>query len=279
MKLSDRDIARHVSEIREQGYSVVENAMDPSLRRNIKEALDRYIDTSGHGYAGTQFEGMNTIRIYNMLALDPAFQIIPIHENALPIAEGVLDEELQLSSLSAIILGPDQAAQPIHCDTQQINLPRPHPTIALNCMWAITEFTEANGATRIVPGSHKNANLPPYGEEVQTIAAEMPAGSAMFFDSALWHGGGHNTTNERRYGVSNYYCTGWMRQQENQQLGIPKDRLENFPRRLLELCGFSVYKGQYGHIANHDPIEIFGHERRGRMVWEASDIIKEIQHG
>lgn len=55
--------------------------------------------------------------------------------------------------------------------------------------------------------------------------------------------------------------------------------LAGFSRRLLELCGFSVYKGQYGHIANHDPIEIFGHQRRGRMVWEASDIIKEIQHG
>ena len=279
MKLSEQDIARHVTEIREQGYSVVENAIEPELVADLRAALDHHIETTGHGYSNTKFEGTQTIRIYNLLAHAPIFQSIPIHHNTLPIAEGALDKELQLSSLSAIILGPDQEAQPVHSDTQQINLPRPHPTISLNCMWAITDFTEANGATRIVPGSHKYDSHPPYDAPVETVAAEMPAGSVMFFDSALWHGGGRNTTSERRYGIANYYCAGWVRQQENQQLGIPPEVLKTFPRRLLELCGFSVYKGQYGHIANHDPIEMLGHERRGRMVWEASDIANQKRQG
>lgn len=271
MALSAERVAQHVREIREQGFTVVDNAIPGDLVAALRGGLDRYIESSGHGYSTTGFEGTRTFRIYNLLALDPVFQAIPIHENALPIAEGVLDPGLQLSSLSAIILGPDQEAQPIHGDTQQIPLPRPHPTISLNCMWAITDFTEANGATRIVPGSHKFDRNPPYGEHVDSIAAEMPAGSVMFFDSALWHGGGANRTDERRYGIANYYCAGWVRQQENQQLGIPMETLKTFPRRLLELCGFSVYKGQYGHIANRDPIEFLGHERKGRMVWEASD--------
>lgn len=64
---------------------------------------------------------------------------------------------------------------------------------------------------------------------------------------------------------------GWMRQQENLQLGIPQETAKRFPRRLQELCGYSVYKGQFGHIDNHDPIELLGRERGKRMVWEATD--------
>src|SRR5215208_4270109 len=60
-------------------------------------------------------------------------------------------------------------------------------------------------------------------------------------------------------------------QQDNLQLGIPQEIAKRFPRRLQELCGYSVYKGQFGHIDNHDPIELLGRERGKRMVWEATD--------
>jgi len=96
----------------------------------------------------------------------------------------------------------------------------------------------------------------------------------MLFDSALWHGGGANVSNERRFAFSCAYCWGWMRQQENLQLGIPRETAQRFPRRLQELCGYSVYKGQFGHIDNRDPIELLGHERGKRMVWEATDVKK-----
>ena len=102
----------------------------------------------------------------------------------------------------------------------------------------------------------------------------MPAGSVMLFDSALWHGGGANTSSARRFAFSCAYCWGWMRQQENLQLGIPRDIAQRFPRRLQELCGYSVYKQQFGHIDNHDPIELLGRERGKRMVWEATDAKK-----
>src|SRR3954465_7737191 len=65
-----------------------------------------------------------------------------------------------------------------------------------------------------------------------------------------------------------------MRQQENLQLGIPHETAKRFPRRLQELCGYSVYKGQFGHIDNRDPIELLGRERGKRMVWEATDARK-----
>ena len=108
-------------------------------------------------------------------------------------------------------------------------------------------------------------------EEYDAVTATMPAGSVMLFDSALWHGGGANTSDARRFAFSCAYCWGWMRQQENLQLGIPQETAKRFPRRLQELCGYSVYKGQFGHIDNHDPIELLGRERGKRMVWEATD--------
>ncbi|MBT4169446.1 MAG: phytanoyl-CoA dioxygenase, partial [Rhodospirillaceae bacterium] len=75
--------------------------------------------------------------------------------------------------------------------------------------------------------------------------------------------------------IACYYCAGWLRQQENQQLGIEMERLRGFPRRLQELCGFSVYRGIYGHIENADPIELLGRERTGKMVWQASDEVRK----
>ncbi|MCH7958901.1 MAG: phytanoyl-CoA dioxygenase family protein [Candidatus Hydrogenedentes bacterium] len=271
MKLTEEQTEKHVDDIRENGYAVVENAIEPELVDDLRAALDRMEEEQGRGYSKTSFEGKKTLRFYNLLAYDPVFRQIPIHENTLPIAEGVLDKGVLLSSISGITIGPGEKAQPLHGDSQMIPLPRPHVTIALNCMWCLVDYTEANGATRIVPGSHKNDTNPDYKKEYKTVAAEAPAGSVIFFDSQLWHGGGANVTEERRYGIANYYCAGWVRQQENQILGIPSDLAKEFPRRLQELCGYSVYKGMYGHIENHDPIEYLGRERIGKMVWQATE--------
>ncbi|MCP4968544.1 MAG: phytanoyl-CoA dioxygenase, partial [bacterium] len=178
------------------------------------------------GYRKTTFEGTRTVRIYNLLAMHRVFERIPVSPLVLPIMEQVLDAELQLSSLSAICLGPGQETQPLHADTNMIPLPRPHVPIAMNSMWALSDFTEANGATRIVPGSHRFDHDPDYHSTYETECAEMPAGSILVWHSTLWHGGGVNTTEQRRNGIACYYCAGWIRQQENQQLGVPWDRLK-----------------------------------------------------
>ncbi len=89
-------------------------------------------------------------------------------------------------------------------------------------MWALTDFTEANGATRIIPGTHLADHSPTTAEPYDSIPAEMPRGSVLVWHGSLWHGGGANTTDERRIGIAMNYCAGWVRQQENQQLGIPR---------------------------------------------------------
>ena len=268
---SEAEVASHADRIRTDGYTVLECVVAPQLVEDLKQAVLRIEREHDLGLAKTSFEGFKTLRINNLLTYDDVFWEVPPHAAVLPVVEAVLDKECLLSSFCSLVLGPGQEAQPIHEDTQLIPLPRPHIPITINAIWAVTDFTATNGATRIVPGSHKYDHAPEYGREYETALATMPAGSVMLFDSALWHGGGANDSDARRFAFSCAYCWGWMRQQENLQLGIPHETARRFPRRLQELCGYSVYKGQFGHIDNHDPIELLGRERGKRMVWEATD--------
>jgi ectoine hydroxylase-related dioxygenase (phytanoyl-CoA dioxygenase family) len=270
--LSEAEIARHAARIRDDGFTVIEHAAGPALVRGLITAVERIEQDHDLKTAKTSFEGYKTLRVNNLLTYDEIFWEVPLHDNVLPVVERVLDKECLLSSFCSLVLGPGQEAQPIHEDTQLIPLPRPHIPITVNAIWALTDFTAENGATRIISGSHKCDHAPEYGKTYDAEIATMPAGSVMLFDSALWHGGGANNSNARRFAFSCAYCWGWMRQQENLQLGIPREIAERFPRRLQELCGYSVYKGQFGHIDNHDPIELLGRERGRRMVWEATDV-------
>lgn len=270
-EISAGEIEQHLSNLEKDGYTVVEEAIPADLLDELRDALSETQAEHNIGYRETAFEGTRTVRIYNLLAYHRAFEKVPVSPMILPIMERVLDEELQLSSLSAICLGPGQEPQPLHADSQMIPLKRPHVPIAVNAMWALSNFTEANGATRIVPGSHLLDHNPDYDGAFETIPAEMPAGAVLIWHSTLWHGGGKNVTDQRRDGIACYYCAGWIRQQENQQLGIPRERAEKFSRRLQELCGYSVYRGIYGHIDNQDPIELLGRDRKRQMVWQASD--------
>ena len=272
MRTLDHDeIESHVGRIDRDGYTVVDDAIDASQLAELRAALTEIEAEHGIGYSDTGFEGTRTVRIYNLLAYHRAFEQIPVSPMVVPIVERVLDPELQLSSLSAICLGPGQDPQPLHADTQLIPLPRPHVPITVNSMWALTDFTEENGATRIVPGSHRFDHSPDYDGSYRTECAELAAGSILIWNSTLWHGGGENRTAERRDGIACYYCAGWIRPQENQQLGIPTERLRSFDRRLQELCGFSVYRGLYGHVDNRDPIELLGRDSDRLMVWQASE--------
>ena len=152
--------------------------------------------------------------------------------------------------LSSIAIGPGETAQPIHADDQLIPIPKPHVATVCNTMWALTDFTEENGATRLVPGSHTADHSPAYGESYDTIPAEMDAGSVLVWHGSLWHGGGANATDDRRVGIAMNYCAGWIRQQENQQLGIPRDIAAGFAPRLRELCGYGISAMTWFHSSS-----------------------------
>jgi ectoine hydroxylase-related dioxygenase (phytanoyl-CoA dioxygenase family) len=262
-------VAAHAEQVRTEGWTILPDAIDARTVAAIDDDLRRLEVELGIVPSRNLFEGLQTVRIYNLLVHGELYQRIPVHPNVLPVVEQVLDDGLLVSSLSSIAIGPGERAQPIHADDQMIPLPRPHVPLVCNTMWAITDFTEENGATRLVPGTHLAAEAPNPLGEYDSIAAEMPAGSVLVWVGSLWHGGGANRTDQRRVGIAMNYCAGWVRQQENQQLGIPADVASRFPRRLQELVGYSVYHGLIGHIDKRHPAAVVLGETEGvRMVWD-----------
>jgi ectoine hydroxylase-related dioxygenase (phytanoyl-CoA dioxygenase family) len=268
--LAPDDVERHVDAIARTGYTVLERVVDLELVDALAADLERLERELAVEPAGNSFEGDHTIRIYNLLALGKLYEAVPVHPAVLPVVERVLDPGCLVSSLSSISILPGERAQPIHADDQLIPLPKPHVATVCNTMWALTDFTEANGATRVVPGSHLADRSPEYGAPYESVAAEMPKGSVLVWHGSLWHGGGANATDERRIGIAMNYCAGYIRQQENQQLGIPPALVKTFSPRLQELVGYGVYNGLIGHVDKKAPMQLL-HEGAAdhSMVWDA----------
>lgn len=261
-------IQRHVAKIEADGYAIVENAIAADFIDALVEDLGRLERELGIAPAKNRFEGTKTVRIYNLLVHGALYERIPVHENILPIVERVLDPGCLVSSLSSIAICDDEKPQPLHADDQLIPIPRPHVPLVCNTMWALTDFTDANGATRIVPGSHKWKEVPDYFGTHESVPAAMPKGSVMVYNGSLWHGGGANRTRQRRIGVAMNYCAGFLRQQENQQLGIPREIAARFAPRLQELVGYSLYNGLIGHIDKTHPMTLLGRTPETTMVWD-----------
>jgi ectoine hydroxylase-related dioxygenase (phytanoyl-CoA dioxygenase family) len=127
--------------------------------------------------------------------------------------------------------------------------------VQTNTIWAMTDFTEENGATRVIPGSHLYDDKMRF-EQADTEPAEMEAGSVLFYTGALYHGGGANQSNATRYGLNLTYNVSWLRQEENQYLSVPHDIAREFPDKLLRLMGYARGAYALGYIDDlRDPIE------------------------
>ena len=263
--------SEHLERIDQVGYTIVEDAISADLIGVLSDALDRLESDLNVAPANNDFEGRTTVRIYNLLAHGEHFQRVPVHPNVLPIVTGVLDKGCLISSLSSIAIGPGETAQPIHADDQLIPIDKPHVPVVCNTMWALTEFTAENGATRLVPGSHVADTNPEFGGDYPTVPAEMRKGSVLIWHGSLWHHGGANTTGEPRVGIAMNYCAGWIRQQENQQLGLAPSLVRTFDPALQRLVGYSVYNGLIGHIDKRDPAELLAaseSDGSSSMVWD-----------
>jgi ectoine hydroxylase-related dioxygenase (phytanoyl-CoA dioxygenase family) len=122
-------------------------------------------------------------------------------------------------------------------------------------MWALTDFTEENGATRVALGSnHAEDKL--RLEHSDTEAAAMTRGSVLFYSGSVYHGGGANRSNATRIGLNITYNVAWLRQEENQYLSVPHDVAATLPTDLLRLMGYERGAYALGYIDDlRDPIE------------------------
>jgi len=262
------DVAGHLAEIDRQGYTILRDVLPPDFVDEIATAVRQLEAGMNVVPAANEFEGRETIRIYNLLVRGRTFERIAAYPDVLAVVEGVLDDGCLLSSLSSIDIGPGETPQWIHSDDQVIGLARPHAAVVCNSMWAITDFHEENGATRVVPGSHRFDHYPDLAKHHESIPAEMSKGSVLVWHGSLWHGGGANCTESRRLGIAANYCAGFIRQQENQQLGIPREIARGFEPRLRRLVGYGVYRGLIGHVDKRDPVELLGERGDLKIVWD-----------
>jgi ectoine hydroxylase-related dioxygenase (phytanoyl-CoA dioxygenase family) len=183
-----------------------------------------------------------------------------------------------LTSSMSLDLQPGEDIQPLHTDDQLYGkvMGRPRPPLVCNTIYAISDFTAENGATRIIPDSHKAKLDPgssleeiiskvdekPPAEVGEPIPAVMKAGSVLIMHGALWHGGGANQTGKRRLGIAVDHCAGWLRPTSNNMFSIPIDEVLNSDALTQQLIGFAVYDGIIGRIEGGNPLDYIKHHRR-----------------
>jgi 2-hydroxychromene-2-carboxylate isomerase len=238
-------VARRVAQ---DGWAILPDVADTSLLLALRESVERLLVDVPFG--DNVFLGERTRRIFNLLARDRLFERIPLL--LLPVAEQILDAELLLSSLTAIEMNPGESDQPFHADDGSLPLARPHEALTCTAILALTDFDLANGATRLVPGSHRRDRRPRPGERPDFVQAVMPAGSALLYHGSLWHAGAANRSDARRMGIVCNYCAGFLRQEECQLLALPRERVAEMPPRLRRLVGYGRYKGLLGHVDQRD---------------------------
>jgi ectoine hydroxylase-related dioxygenase (phytanoyl-CoA dioxygenase family) len=258
-RLSADATAEQVLEGLEQhGLAVVERYLPAADVRRKQDDLGRVLESIPTGR--NSFEGFATRRIYALFAKTRLFDAQAIDPLLLAVSERLLGPGFLLSAPTGISIGPGEAAQRLHRDDSVYPVARPHPELVINTMWALDDFTVENGATLVVPGSHR---WPADRRAVEgdAVAATMPAGSVLFYLGSLLHAGGANRTAAPRLGVILEYCAGWLRPQENHVLGVPKTIVRELPDRLRELLGYGIHGNFLGYVDGRHPAKFLSDQR------------------
>ncbi|MEM7325863.1 MAG: phytanoyl-CoA dioxygenase family protein [Actinomycetota bacterium] len=262
----------HLGRIKADGYTIIEGAIAPDLTVELRDTVRRCFDQLGVEPKGNRAEGFATKRLYNLVPRAAVFQQLPVHPNVLPLVEVLLEPECLLSGTTAMDIGPGERLQGLHADDGLFKIGRPHRPMMATTIWALTDFTAENGATRIVPGSHREPGHPNPDDDSITVAAEMPAGSVLVMDSQLWHCGGPNTTaDDWRLGLNVQYVRGFFRTQQNHYLSIPAEQVPDYSPRLRQLLGFELYRGIMGHVDGRSPAAVVGAADEGQAYSGSSE--------
>lgn len=238
----------------EHGCAIVTGAVDEATCLRVREELAPAMAATPVQADDPQafYPGL-TRRVVALITRSPAARDLVMHPASLTLADrhlGANCERFQLHATAAVEIGPGARRQMLHREEDPFRFfPLPRPNLVIASIWAISDFTEANGATQAVPGSHRW----PAGREAredEIAIAEMPAGSVLFWTGGLLHGGGANTTtSDWRYGLILTYSCGWLRQEENQYLEVPRDRLATLDSELRKVAGFTMH----GALGYRDP--------------------------
>ena len=251
---------------------IIDNLLSDQNIESIKNDLKPYLNVTRNGQ--DEFTGFETKRVGALMARSKTCQDLALDPLINQMADSFLGphcESYQLHFTSAIQIGPGESSQILHRDRGVWGgyIPRKIET-QFSTVWAINDFTKENGATQVVPGSHKwHKDREPLPEEI--AYAEMKAGSVFIYTGSVLHGGGTNVTEQPRLGVFLHYAPSWLRQEENQYLSCPPEVAKGFSPELRSLIGYS--KGGYvlgfftdpedkeGRLESVSPEKIFGESK------------------
>jgi ectoine hydroxylase-related dioxygenase (phytanoyl-CoA dioxygenase family) len=225
--------------------------MDAATLAEVRRVLAYYLGS----HAGrNDFEGLSTERVYTLVARARVFWDIVLDERVLAVCARFLLPNFLLTASQAICIRPGEKAQAFHHDDPFYSVPRPRPMISFTTIAAVDEFTGENGATEVIPGSHR------WGDDwrerigsARPVKVCMPAGACALLSGTTVHRGGENRSAAPRLAFSNQYCQPWARQQENFLLGVPAEVAREMPRRLQEMLGYSIHPPFMGQLTASHP--------------------------
>ena len=225
-----------------EGGVIVETLAPADLLDRIIADLRGPFDEQGHRFAN-DFNGYKTLRLGAILALSRAAADLIAHPLVLGVADRVLKRHCvnyRIGSSTAIEILPGEKAQVLHRDDDFYPIRIPGVEFQISAMWALDDFTEENGATRVVPGSQDLRPIDGIGE-AEITQAVMPRGSVLFYLGGTVHAGGANRSAAPRKGLITTYSLGWLRQEENMYLAIPREVADSYPDPIRRLMGYQSH--------------------------------------
>ena len=238
------------------GACIIANVADASTVRQMADEVMPFIERTPFG--ADDFTGRRTQRTGALVARTPTCRQLVLDPTVLTAARKYLEpwaERIILHLTQTIYIHPGQGAQVLHRDRLAWGTHLPlsiEPQF--NTIWALTDFTAANGATRVVPGSQRW----PWEQKAtpeQVVQAEMSAGSVLLYTGTVLHSGGKNTSETSRLGLNITYCLGWLRQEENQYLSCPPHIARTLAPELQELLGYTQGNYALGYYTDPEATE------------------------
>ncbi len=228
-----------IAALRCDGAVILRDLLTPELADAVAAELRSYFDEEGRS-PQNDFNGYKTLRIMGILARSPSSARLIGHPRLMAIADAILLPHCinyRIGSTTGIEIWPGEKPQLLHRDDGIYPIRMPGMEWQISSNWALTDFTLENGATRVIPGSHRwKEPRPPTDEGV--VQAVMSKGSVLVYLGSVFHGGGANATNRPRMGLVNTYSLGWLRQEENQYLTIPRAVADALPESIRRLMGY-----------------------------------------
>ena len=229
------NIGHAVSEIHEQGYTVVEQFLTNDVIEPIREAFNTEVPITEMRFLGSTTG--NTWRAHNLLAKTRAIDELLLDSRLRAIVEGVIGKFCQINIATLFNTLPGEFKQDLHQDDGLWPIPRPHPSFLCNLLIAFDDFTMENGATHVVPHSHQWTK--PVDQTIKSVQVEIKSGSAIFWEGGLWHGGGANTTTDQeRMGLFISHLVSYLRPSDLQLVSVPREVVRDLPRKLQRLLGY-----------------------------------------